>query len=269
MFPAQMTGLHLVSGRMKRQFIHTAAPRAFNLARKLFVGVKMASLFSEWKEHRCPEIPRATPGLTARKNCAKNDVMLCWWLTVKTNPFVPFIGYSSLPSDLGTVSVRAEHFPICFLTFLNVFFFLFFFFSARWSCGAEQRSAWKKQPKRSLSQEQSATTSCVMWPIGRKSTSKPRWLEKRYTSFYIQRRFPLAQKDSVFAHSEPLHKVRLCDASLSPLLCILALSHSRSHLVYRLHFIWNIWIRAGNIAESSAAAQLCHLTKADRKHTDL
>lgn len=152
--------------------------------------------------------------------------------------------------------------------FLNVFFF-FFLFSARWSCGAEQRSAWKKQPKRSLSQEQSATTSCVMWPIGRKSTSKPRWLEKRYTSFYIQRRFLLAQKDSVFAHSEPLHKVRRCDASLSPLLCILALSRSRSHLVYRLHFIWNIWIRAGNIAESSAAAQLCHLTKADRKHTDL
>ena len=56
-------------------------------------------------------------------------------------------------------------------------------FSARWSCGAEQRSASRKQQKRSLSQEQSAITSCVMWPIGRKFTSKPRWLEKRYTSF--------------------------------------------------------------------------------------
>lgn len=67
-----------------------------------------------------------------------------------------------------------------------------------------------------------------------------------------------------------LHTVRhiikyfLRDASVSSL-CKLALNCSVSHLVYRLHFIRNIWIRVGNIADSSGAPRLYHLVKADRK----
>lgn len=166
-------------------------------------------------------------------NCAKHtSCVVDDWLLKR--PFLSFNKqqFTWVASDFSSSP------PDCFQPLITVL-------SSRWSCGAERRSASKKRLKKSLSQELSAITSCVMWPIGRRFTSKPRWLEKRYGGI------------SILAHSEPLF---LCDASV---LCMYFGSELLSHLVYRLHFIWNVWVWAGNIADSSGATRLYRVTKAN------
>lgn len=66
-----------------------------------------------------------------------------------------------------------------------------FLLSARWSCGAGRRSASKKPLKKSAYREQSAITLCATWPIVRRFTSRPRWLEKRYCSILLEFRSDL------------------------------------------------------------------------------
>lgn len=207
----------------------------------------MASLFSEWKEHRCSKISTVTPGLIARE-IAQNirNVFVDDWPLKRPVLFLNKQRFTWVASDFSTGSMHNIS-PFVFRP-LNTLLL------ARWSCGAERRSASKKQLKRSLSQERSAITSCVMWPIGRRFTSKPRWLEKRYTGV-------------IFTEYLFLHTVKRF-FSVMPLcvLCMYFGSELFSHLAYRLHFVWNIWIRAGNIADSSGATQLYHVMKANRKH---
>lgn len=212
-----MTGLHLDSGRMKRQFIHIATPEPLILLTNYLLHWKWPLCSPNEKNIAAQRSPQLHQ-VPSPEKLRKTYVMFCWWLTVKPALFV------------------------CF---------------ARWSCGAGQRSASKKQLKRSLSQEQSAIIFCVMWPTERRFTSKPRWFEKRYTGVNIYRIF-------VLAHSEPLFfsMMLLC------LLCMYVGSELLSHLVYRLHFYCSIWMRARTTADSSGAAQLYHVMTANRNARD-
>lgn len=146
--PAQMTGVHLCS--------HS---RTFTLVQKICWCKNGLSV--HWIKRTL-----LLNGLTGRKivQIIHNVLLMAdWWNSL----FCCLISNSLLKFFLG--------FYFCFHP-VNILF------SIRWSCGAEQRSASKKQLKRSISQEPSAITSYVMWPIGKRFTSKPRWLEKRYTS---------------------------------------------------------------------------------------